>query len=56
MISFVKMSTIGRLGWAAPVVVTSQPSLLVTRLSVNLPEEADPELGPDVLAAVRALG
>ncbi|MFF2748500.1 TIGR03617 family F420-dependent LLM class oxidoreductase [Kitasatospora sp. NPDC058048] len=29
---------------------------LVTRLSVSLPEDADPELGLDVLAAVRALG
>ncbi|MFJ9696990.1 TIGR03617 family F420-dependent LLM class oxidoreductase [Kitasatospora sp. NPDC101183] len=29
---------------------------LVTRLSVNLPEGADPELGLDVLEAVRALG
>ncbi|MFE7525559.1 TIGR03617 family F420-dependent LLM class oxidoreductase [Kitasatospora sp. NPDC057542] len=29
---------------------------LVTRLSVSLPEDADPELGLDVLSAVRALG
>lgn len=29
---------------------------LVTRLCVNLPDEADPELGLDVLAAVRELG
>ncbi|MFI6847903.1 TIGR03617 family F420-dependent LLM class oxidoreductase [Kitasatospora sp. NPDC050467] len=29
---------------------------LVTRLSVSLPDDADPELGLDVLAAVRALG
>jgi hypothetical protein len=29
---------------------------LVTRLSVSLPEDADPGLGLDVLDAVRALG